>query len=79
MSIASSDQHPAPTFALAAAIGVLFRRRIDSCPGAWVAALGLFWLAFYVFYFVRVGGPRPREPDDWISPGSPLPLILVGN
>jgi hypothetical protein len=46
----------APTFAVAAAIRVLFGRQIDGHPGTWLAGLGLFWLAFYVFYFVRMAG-----------------------
>jgi hypothetical protein len=45
----------APTFAVAAAIRVLFGRRIDGRPGVWFAGLVLFWLVFYVFYFVRMG------------------------
>jgi hypothetical protein len=44
----------APTYAVAAGIRVLFGRRIDARPGAWSAGLAVFWLAFYVFYFVRM-------------------------
>ncbi|HEX2218855.1 MAG TPA: hypothetical protein VHG35_08625 [Gemmatimonadales bacterium] len=46
----------APTFLVAALVRRLFRRRIDAHPGAWLAALALFWLAFYAFYFQRMGG-----------------------
>jgi hypothetical protein len=44
----------APTYAVAAAIRLLFGRQIDRRPGIWLAGLGLFWLAFYVFYFGRM-------------------------
>ena len=44
----------APTFACAAAIRLLFSRRIEVHPIAWCGLLGLFWLAFYIFYFVRM-------------------------
>lgn len=44
----------APTFALVAVIRVLFRRRIDTRPSVWTAALGLFWILFYVVYFLRM-------------------------
>jgi hypothetical protein len=46
----------APTFAVAAGIRLLFGRKINSRPGVWFAKLCLFWLAFYVFYFVRMSG-----------------------
>jgi hypothetical protein len=46
----------APTFAVAAAIRGLFRRQIDNHPGISLAAFGLFWLAFYIFYFLRMAG-----------------------
>lgn len=46
----------APTFLVAALVRRLFRRRIDAHPGAWLAALGLFWLVFYAFYFQRMRG-----------------------
>ena len=46
----------APTFAIVAAIRLLFGRRIDAHAGAWCVLLGIFWLAFYVFYFVRMSG-----------------------
>jgi hypothetical protein len=45
----------APTYAVAAGIRVLFGRHIDARPGVWFVGLCLFWLAFYVFYFVRMG------------------------
>jgi hypothetical protein len=45
----------APTFAVAAAIRAVFGHRIDDRPGIWLAAWGLFWLAFYIFYFLRMG------------------------
>lgn len=44
----------APTFALVAVIRLLFRRRIDTRPSIWTAALGLFWIPFYIVYFLRV-------------------------
>jgi hypothetical protein len=44
----------APTFALVAVIRVLFRRQIDTRPPVWTAALGLFWIVFYVGYFLRM-------------------------
>jgi hypothetical protein len=44
----------APTFALVAAMRLLFRRRIDAHAIPWCALHGLSWLAFYVFYFVRM-------------------------
>jgi hypothetical protein len=44
----------APTFAVVAAMRLLFGRRIDARATAWCALLGIFWLAFYVFYFVRM-------------------------
>ncbi len=46
----------APTFALVAAIRVLLHRRIDARATAWCVLLGGFWLVFYIFYFVRMGG-----------------------
>ena len=44
----------APTFAIAAAMRLLFGRRIDAYAGTWCALLGIFWVAFYVFYFVHM-------------------------
>lgn len=44
----------APTFAVVAAMRLLFGRRIDARAGVWWALLGIFWLAFYVFYFVHM-------------------------
>jgi hypothetical protein len=44
----------APTYAVAATIRLLFGRRIDRRPGVWVAGWSLFWIAFYVFYFMRM-------------------------
>jgi hypothetical protein len=46
----------APTYAVAAGIRVLVGRKIDDRPGIWFVGLCLFWLAFYVFYFVRMSG-----------------------
>jgi hypothetical protein len=46
----------APTVLALAAVRRLFRRRIDEHPGAWLGALGLFWVVFYVFYFQRMRG-----------------------
>lgn len=45
----------APTFAVVALIRAVFGRQIDARPGLWLAMLGLFWLVFYIFYFVRMG------------------------
>jgi hypothetical protein len=42
-----------PTFLLAAAVRLLFRRWIDTHPAAWCAVLAVGWIVFYVFYFVR--------------------------
>ena len=42
----------APTFAIVAAMRLLFGRRIDARPVAWCSLLGIFWVAFYAFYFV---------------------------
>ena len=44
----------APTFAIVAAMRLLFGRRIEAYAGAWCALLSIFWLAFYVFYFVHM-------------------------
>jgi hypothetical protein len=44
----------APTYAVAAAIRLLFGRQIDRRPGIWAAGVGLFWLAFYIWYFDRM-------------------------
>ena len=44
----------APTFAIVAAMRLLFGRRIDAHAGAWCGLLGIFWVAFYVFYFVQM-------------------------
>jgi hypothetical protein len=44
----------APTFAVVAALRLLFRRRIDAHGIVWCGLLGAFWLAFYVLYFVRM-------------------------
>lgn len=46
----------APTFAVVAAMRLLLGRRIDAHARAWCALLGIFWLAFYVFYFARMSG-----------------------
>jgi hypothetical protein len=45
----------APGFVVTATLRLLFRRRIDTRPGAWFAGLCLFWVAFYIFYFMRMG------------------------
>jgi hypothetical protein len=45
----------APTVLGIAAVRGVFRRRIDEHPGAWLGALALFWGAFYIFYFRRMG------------------------
>ncbi len=44
----------APTFAIAAAMRLLFGRRIDAYAGTWCALLCIFWIAFYGFYFVQM-------------------------
>ena len=44
----------APTFAIVAAMRLLFGRRIDAYASTWCALLGIFWVAFYVFYFVHM-------------------------
>ena len=44
----------APTFAIVAVMRLLFGRRIEAHAGAWCALLGIFWLAFYIFYFVHM-------------------------
>lgn len=44
----------APTFVGVAVVRMLFRRRIDAHATAWFMLLGLFWLVFYAFYFVRM-------------------------
>lgn len=44
----------APTFLVAAAIRARLGRHIDAHPAAWTAALGVFWIGFYTFYFMRV-------------------------
>lgn len=46
----------APTYAVAAGIRALFGRHIDARPGVWFIGLVLFWLAFYLFYFLRMAG-----------------------
>lgn len=46
----------APTVLVLAAVRAVFRRRIDEHPGGWLAALVLFWVVFYVFYFLRMSG-----------------------
>ena len=45
----------APTVAAAAVTRRLFSRAIDARPQAATALLAAFWLAFYVFYFIRMG------------------------
>jgi hypothetical protein len=44
----------APTYAVTAVVRMLFRRHIDAHANGWFALLGLFWLVFYVFYFIRM-------------------------
>lgn len=46
----------APSYLITAAVRTLFRRRIDARPFPWVAVLLVAWIAFYVFYFVRMAG-----------------------
>jgi hypothetical protein len=44
----------APTFAVVAATRSLFRRSIDARTVAWSVLFVCVWVAFYVFYFVRM-------------------------
>lgn len=55
----------APTFLLVAAVRLLFRRTIDARAAVWCAALVLFWIAFYLLYFERMGRTPEsgRRPD----------------
>lgn len=46
----------APTFVLVSAVRALLRRRIDARPTRWAVLLGVFWIAFYAFYFRRMSG-----------------------
>jgi hypothetical protein len=46
----------APTVLALAAVRRVFQRRIDDHPGAWLAALAVFWVVFYAFYFQRMSG-----------------------
>jgi hypothetical protein len=46
----------APTYAVAASLRLLFGQRIDRRPGVVVAGWSFFWVAFYVFYFMRMPG-----------------------
>jgi hypothetical protein len=41
----------APTYIMAAAGRLIFRRSIDARPGAWFALLSAVWCVFYAFYF----------------------------
>jgi hypothetical protein len=52
----------APTFAGAGTVGLLFRRAIDARPKSWTAFLACFWLAFYVYYFIRMGALSTAHP-----------------
>src|SRR5919197_459008 len=45
----------APTFLVAALTRGLLHRRIEARPGAWLAALTVFWVVFYAVYFARMG------------------------
>jgi hypothetical protein len=44
----------APTFAIVAAIRLLFGQRIDARARTCCALLGIFWVMFYAFYFVHM-------------------------
>jgi hypothetical protein len=46
----------APAYAVVGSLRLLLARRIDRHPRAWLAVHGSFWLAFYVWYFVRMSG-----------------------
>ena len=45
----------APSVALAAATRLIFHRSLDDHTEAWCVSFGCAWLAFYVFYFIRMG------------------------
>ncbi len=44
----------APAFALVALVRFALRRSIDIRPAAWLAAHGVSWTAFYLFYFAQM-------------------------
>jgi hypothetical protein len=44
----------APTFLAIAVLRGLLHRHINSRPGAWLAALLVFWVGFYALYFQRM-------------------------
>ena len=44
----------APTFAIVAAMHLLFGRWINARVRVWCALLGIFWFVFYGFYFVHM-------------------------
>ena len=44
----------APTFAIVAALHLLFGRWINARARVWCALLGIFWCVFYGFYFVHM-------------------------
>jgi hypothetical protein len=43
-----------PSYAIVGTLRLLFHRPIDLHPRAWLAIHLIFWLAFYVFYFIRM-------------------------
>ncbi|HJQ98794.1 MAG TPA: hypothetical protein VJ826_10815 [Candidatus Polarisedimenticolaceae bacterium] len=45
----------APSVALAGATRLAFRRSLDEHPNVWCVVFICAWVAFYVFYFVRMG------------------------
>lgn len=44
----------APVYLLLALVRVVFRRSIDAHAAAWSALYAICWVAFYVFYFIRI-------------------------
>jgi hypothetical protein len=45
-----------PAYAVVGSLRLLFRRRIEAHPSAWITLHLCFWIVFYIFYFVRMSG-----------------------
>jgi len=45
----------APPVALAGVTRLLFHRSLDGHPRTWCVVFAVAWVAFYVFYFIRMG------------------------
>ncbi|MGQ0539405.1 MAG: hypothetical protein ACT4R6_10690 [Gemmatimonadaceae bacterium] len=45
----------APTYALVALVRLLWRRSIDGHQRRWLLLFATAWVAFYIFYFARLG------------------------